>query len=89
LPTLIVLDDSIVSLTSEDIQALKFVDKVEWVKNKAFDDAQMFNTDLVERQAQTPTERLYKLNEAHGRSVVVQGKADAEGIAAIIRARRA
>jgi hypothetical protein len=77
-----------VPLTGEDDRALTLIDRAEWVENKAFDDAQMFNTDLVDRQTQDPTERLYKHNEARGRSVVVQGKADAEGIAAIIRARR-
>ncbi|KAI9777723.1 MAG: hypothetical protein M1816_004602 [Peltula sp. TS41687] len=80
--------DGMVPLTDEDVQALKLIDKVEWVENKAFDDAQMFNTDLIERQTQNPAGRLYRLNEAHGGSVVVQGKADAEVIAAIIRARR-
>jgi hypothetical protein len=67
---------------------LNLVEKVSWIENKAFDDAEMFNTDLVERQIHTPVERLYKGNQAHGRSTVVQGNADAEGIAAIMRARR-
>jgi hypothetical protein len=61
---------------------------VSWIDNEAFDDADMFNTDLVERQTYAPTERLYKGNKAHGRSTVLQGKADAQGIAAILQAKR-
>jgi len=48
----------------------------------------MFNTDLVGGRVENPTERLYKGNEAHGRSLLLQGRADAKGIAEIIRARR-
>lgn len=43
---------------------------------------------LVEREGQAPNERLYRVIKAHERSVVVQRRVDAEGIAAIIRARR-
>ena len=77
-----------ITLNEEDIHILKLNDKVEWIGNKAFDDAEMFNTDLVDSQSQNSSERLYKENEARGKSLMVQGRADAAGIAAIIRARR-
>ncbi|KAF2621735.1 hypothetical protein BU25DRAFT_415930 [Macroventuria anomochaeta] len=77
-----------VPLTAEDVRALDLVDKVSWTDNEAFDDADMFNTDLVERQIHAPTERLYQGNKAHGRSTVLQGNADAAGIAAILQAKR-
>lgn len=77
-----------VPFTAEDIKALDLVDKVSWVKNEAFDDAIMFNRDLVERQLHTPTERLYQGTKAHGRSTVVQGNADAASIVAILQAKR-
>ena len=48
-----------VPFTAKDIKALDLMDKVSWVNSEAFDDADMFNTDLVERQIHTPTERLY------------------------------
>jgi hypothetical protein len=75
-------------LAAEDIKALDLVDKVSWVDNEAFDDADMFNTDLVERQIHTPTERLYQGTKAHGRATVLQGNADAAGIVAILQAKR-
>lgn len=74
--------------TDEDFQVTNLTDRVEWIGNQAFDDADMLNTDLVNLQVQNSTERLYKHNEAHGRSIVIQGRADAEQIAAIIQARR-
>ena len=77
-----------VPFTAEDIKALDLVDKVSWVNNEAFDDADMFNTDLVERQIHTPTERLYQGTKAHGRSTVLQGKADAASVVAILQAKR-
>jgi hypothetical protein len=77
-----------VPLRDDDIPALKLNDKAEWIDNKAYEDAEIFNTDLVEGQAEIPTERLYKGNEAHGKSFLLQGRADAKGIAEIIRARR-
>jgi len=77
-----------VPLRDEDIRVLKLNDKAEWIENKAWDDADMFNTDLVEHQSENPTERSYKGNEAHGKSLLLQGRADAKGIAEIIRARR-
>jgi hypothetical protein len=75
-------------LTNEDIKTLNLIDKVSWIDNKAFDDADMFNADIVEWQTKAPTERLYQGTEAHGRSTVFQGYADAEGIAAILQAKR-
>jgi hypothetical protein len=77
-----------VPFTAEDIKALDLVDKVSWVNSEAFDDADMFNTDLVERQLHTPTERLYQGTKAHGRSTVLQGNADAASIVAILQAKR-
>jgi hypothetical protein len=77
-----------VPLTEEDVQTLILVNKVSWVGNEAFDEADLFQADLVERQNNTPKERLYKNNKAHGKSMAFQGEADAEGIAAMIRARR-
>ncbi|KAF3029133.1 hypothetical protein E8E12_000333 [Didymella heteroderae] len=59
--------DNTVSLTAEEVKAMNFVDKVSWVDNEAFDDATLFESDLVERQIHAPTERLYKGNKAHGR----------------------
>jgi hypothetical protein len=77
-----------VPLTADDIKALNFVDKTLWTDNEAFDDANMFNSDLVERQIHAPTERVYKGNKAHGTSTVVQGHADAAAVAAILKAKR-
>ncbi|KAF1955559.1 hypothetical protein CC80DRAFT_493040 [Byssothecium circinans] len=77
-----------IPLTDQDVRALNLVDRVSWVDNEAFEDADMFNTNLVDRQVYAPTERLYKGNKAHGRSTVLQGNADAAGIAAILRAKR-
>ena len=85
---LTVKGDSTVPLTAGDIRALDLVDKVSWINNEAFDDADIFQTDLVERQIHVPIERLYQGNTAHGRTTVVQGYADAAGIAAILRAKR-
>jgi hypothetical protein len=77
-----------VPLTSEDIRALNLIDKVSWIGNEGFDDANVFNIDLVERQIYTPQDRIYNGNNAHGRSMVFNGRTDAEGVAAILRARR-
>lgn len=77
-----------VPLTAEEVQALNFVDKVSWVDNEAFDDASLFNSDLVERQIHGPTERLYESNKAHGRSTVIQGRADAASVVAILEAKQ-
>ena len=82
------IDNNTVPLTAEDFKALDLVDKVSWVNNEAFDDADMFNTDLVERQIYTPTERLYQGTKSHGTSTVVQGHADAAAVAAILKAKR-
>jgi hypothetical protein len=80
--------DDTVPLSAEEVKALNFVDKVSWVDNEAFDDANVFNSDLVERQIHAPTERLYKGNKAHGTSTVVQGHADAAAVVAILQAKR-
>ena len=85
---LTVQGDDTVPLTAEEVQALNFVDKVSWVDNEAFDDANLFNSDLVERQIHGPTERLYESNKAHGRSTVVQGRADAASVVAILEAKQ-
>lgn len=85
---LIVKGNGTVPLTAEDVRALNLVDKVLWIDNEVFDDANMFNTDLVERQIHTSTERTYQSNRAHGRSTVVQGRADAAGLVAILQAKR-
>lgn len=77
-----------VPLTAEDVRALNRVDKVSWIDNEAFDDADMFNSDLVQRQNHESTKRVYQGNKAHGRSTIFQGHADAAGIAAILRAKR-
>ena len=77
-----------VSLTAEDVKELNFVDKVSWIDNETFDDANMFNTDLVERQIHTSTERVYQGNKAYGRSTVVQGRTDSASIVAILQAKR-
>jgi hypothetical protein len=76
-----------VPLTAEDINALNFVDKVSWINNEAFDDATVFNSDLVERQIHAPTEREYKGNKAHGTSTVVNGRSDAASVVAILQAK--
>ena len=80
--------DNTLPLTAEEVEALNFVDKVSWVDNEAFDDANVFNSDLVERQIHAPTERLYKGNKAHGRSTVVQGRADTASVVAILKAKQ-
>jgi hypothetical protein len=85
---LTVQDSDTVPLTAEDVRALDLVDEVSWIDNEAFDDADMFNTDLVERQIHAPTKRLYKGNKGHGRSMIHQGRADAAGVVAILQARR-
>lgn len=77
-----------VPLAAEDIRALELVDKVSWIGNEAFDDASMFNSDLVEQQIHVPTDRVYRANRAHGTSTVVQGRIDAAGVAAILQAKR-
>ena len=82
------IDNDMVHLAAEDVRTLNIVDKVSWIDNEAFNEADVFNTDLVERQIHTPTERLYQGNKAHGRSTVLQGNADAAGIVAILRAKR-
>jgi hypothetical protein len=85
---LTVQDDDTVPLTAEEVQALNFVDKVSWVDNEAYDDASLFQSDLVERQMHASTERLYTGNKAHGRSTVVQGRADAASVVAILGAKQ-
>jgi hypothetical protein len=80
--------NSTVSLTAEDNKALNFVDKVSWNNNEAFDDANVFNSDLVERQIQASTEREYTKNKAHGTSTVVNGHSDAASVVAILQAKR-
>jgi hypothetical protein len=40
------------------------VDKVSWIDNEVFDDADMFNSNLVERQIHAPTERACKSTSA-------------------------
>jgi hypothetical protein len=77
-----------VPLTAEDIKALNFVDKVSWINNEAFDDANVFNSDLVERQIHAPTERKYIGGKAHGTATVVNGHADAASVVAILQAKR-
>jgi hypothetical protein len=49
-----------VPLTGEDARNLNLMDKMLWIENEASDDAELFNTDLVERQIHTPVEREYK-----------------------------
>jgi hypothetical protein len=82
--------NSTVPLTSEDIKALNFVDKVSWNSNEAFDDAVVFNSDLVERPRQiyAHTEREYIGNNAHGTGTVVNGHVDTANIVAILQAKR-
>jgi hypothetical protein len=76
-----------VPLTPEDIKALNFVDKVSWINNEAFDDANVFNGDLVERQVYARTERVYEGNNGRGRGMVVNGNSDAASVVAILQAR--
>jgi hypothetical protein len=64
------------------------VDEVSWIENEAFDDAVMFNSDLVEWQVHAPTERVYKGNKMHGTSTGVNGRADAASVVAILQAKR-
>lgn len=64
--------DNTVPLTAEEVQGINYVDKVSWIDNEAFDDASLFESDLVERQIHASTERLYKGNKAHGRGTVMQ-----------------
>jgi len=80
--------NSTVPLTTENVKALNFVDKVSWIDNEAFDDANVFNSDLVERQIHAPAEREYKGNKAHGTSTVVNGHSDAASVVAILQAKR-
>jgi hypothetical protein len=76
-----------VPLTAEDIRALTFVDKVSWINNQAFDDANVFNGDLVERQGHAPTERKYIGNDGHQRGTVVNANMDAASVVAILQAK--
>ena len=62
--------------------------KVKWIENKAFDEAELFNTDLVNSPVQYVSEKLNKCNEAHGKAFVVRSRRGAKGIAEIIRARQ-
>jgi hypothetical protein len=80
--------NSTVPLTAEDIRALNLVDKVSWIDNEAFDDASVFNSDLVERQVRAPTERVFQGNKAHGTAMVVNGRSDAASVVAILQAKR-
>jgi hypothetical protein len=77
-----------VPLTNEELRALNLPEKVSWIDNEAFDDGNMFNSDVVERQNHIPVERLYQGNKIHGRSMGLNGNVDAEGIATILRARK-
>jgi hypothetical protein len=79
---------STVPLTAGDIKALSFVDKVSWIDNESFDDAYMFNSDLVERQIHAPTERVYQGNKMHGRSKGFNGYLDTASVVEILQARR-
>jgi hypothetical protein len=85
---LTVQDSNRVPLTAGDTRALDIVDEVSWIDNEVYDNADMFNTDLVEWQIHVPTTRLYKGNKGHGRSMVHQGRADATGVVAILQAKR-
>ena len=85
---LIIEANSTVPLTTEDVKALNCVDKVSWINNEAFEDANVFNSDLVERQIHAPTEREYRGNKAHGTSTVVNGHSDAASVVAILQAKR-
>ena len=76
-----------IPLTTEDIKALNSVDKLLYIKNEAFDDANVFNGDLVERQVHVPTERKYEANNGHGRGTVVNGNSDAASVVAILQAK--
>jgi hypothetical protein len=80
--------NSTVPLTAEDVKALNFVDKVSWISNEAFDDVDMFNLDLVERQIYAPTERVYEGNKVHGISTGINGYSDAAVVVAILQAKR-
>jgi hypothetical protein len=80
--------NSTVPLIAEDIKALNFVDKVSWINNEAFDDANVFNSDLVERQIYAPIQREYIRNKAHGTSTVINGHSDAASVVAILQAKR-
>jgi hypothetical protein len=62
---LIVQGNGTIPLTAEEVRALDLVDKVSWIGNEAFDDASMFNSDLVEQQIHASTERVYQGNRAH------------------------
>jgi hypothetical protein len=79
---------STVPLTAEDVKALSFTDKVSWIDNEAFDDSDMFNSDLVERQIYAPTERIYQGNKVHGRSRGFNGRSDAASVVAILQTKR-
>jgi hypothetical protein len=76
-----------VPITAEDIKALNFVDKVSWINCQAFDDANIFNGDLVERQVHAPTERKFIGNDGHERGTVVNGNSDAASVVAILQAK--
>jgi hypothetical protein len=52
---------------------------------RGFDDANVFNTDLVEHQIRTPTERIYKGNIIRGRSMALNGRTNAEGSETVYR----
>ena len=82
------LDNGRIPPSDEVIRTLKLHDKAEWIENKAFDEATMFNSDLVNFSVENSSERLYQGNEAHGKSLSVQGRVDAKGVVEIIRARR-
>jgi hypothetical protein len=46
----------------------------------------VFNTDLVERQLQQSTERLYQGNGANGNGTTLNGRSNVEALVALIRA---
>lgn len=80
--------NSTVPLTADDIKAMNLVDRVSWINNEAFDDASVFNSDLVEQQVGAPTERVFQGNKAHGTAMVVNGRSDAASVVAILQAKR-
>jgi hypothetical protein len=53
-----VLDRYTIPPTAENIKALDLVDKVARVNDEAFDDADMFTTNLVEQQLYMSTEMI-------------------------------
>lgn len=77
-----------VPLTDVEAHVLGVFEKIRWLENETFDYSVMFQSDLFERSPGHPVERKFGENKAHGRSLLMQGHNQPEGVAVVIRAHK-